>query len=278
MKIFISADIEGVSGIVRPEQTMLEGKDYTYARNLMIEEVNAAVEGAIEGGAEQVVVCDAHSHQFNLLPDRLHKKALLVTGNFKPVSSMLEGLDRSFNSIFFIGYHARVGSSKAVLSHTYFSKEVQNVRINGMEAGELGINAALAGYYGIPAGLVTGDKAVCEEAKAILDQVETVPVKESFGRYSAICVHPEVARERIRLASQKAVSNLNQRALYSLPKEIVFEIDFTDPAMADVVELIPDFERSGNRQVKTVGSDYLRIYKLFRAGLYLASTVYNKYY
>lgn len=278
MKIFISADIEGVSGIVRPEQTMLEGKDYTYARNLMIEEVNAAVEGAIEGGAKQVVVCDSHSHQFNLLPDRLHKKALLVTGNCKPVSSMLEGLDRSFNSIFFIGYHARVGSSKAVLSHTYFSKEVQNVRINGMEAGELGINAALAGYYGIPAGLVTGDNAVCEEAKAILDKVETVPVKESVGRYSAICVHPEVARERIRLASQKAVSNLNQKALYSLPKEIVFEIDFTDPAMADIVELIPDIERSGNRQIKIVGSDYLRIYKLFRACLYLASTVYNKYY
>ena len=278
MKIFISADIENVSDIVRPEQVLLGGKDYSFGRTLMVKEVNAAIEGALAGGASEVVVCDAHSHQFNLLPELLHSKALLVSGNFKPVSSMLEGLDSGFAGVFLVGYHARAGFQKGVLNHTYFAKEVQHIKINGEKVGELGINAALAGYYRVPVCLVTGDQAVSEEAKALLPNAETVTVKKSVGKYSAICLHPEAAREQIKSAAQKAVAGIKTKSVFNLPQETYFEIDFSDTAMADMAELIPNVERIGEREVKFGGNDYLDTYKLFRACLYLASAAYNRDY
>jgi len=275
MKIYISADIEGVTGVVRPEQTLLGGKDYSVARNLMVKEVNAAIEGAIEGGATEIVVCDAHSHQFNLLPELLHRKALLVSGNFKPVSSMLEGLDSSFTGVFLIGYHARAGVRSGVLNHTYYAKEIQNIKVNGIKVGELGINAALAGYYRVPICLVTGDEAVTEEAQALLNNVEAVAVKKSTGKYSAICLHPEVARNKIKTAAKKAVAEIQNKPVYNLSREINFEIGFSDTAMADMAELIPNVERIGDREIKIQSTDYLQVYKLFRACLYLAAAVHS---
>lgn len=278
MKIYISADIEGICGVVHQEQSMFSGKDYTYARNLMTKEVNAAIEGAIEGGAEEIFVCDSHSHQFNLLPEFLHKKAMLITGNQKPHSSMLQSIDSSFNGVLFIGYHTRAGVKNGVLNHTSYAKEVQNVRFNGKLLGELGINAALAGYYNVPVCLVTGDNSTTEEARSILGNVETVAVKEGVGRYSAICVHPEIAREKIKKAAKKAVTKKDKKNLYNIPAPVTLEMDFPSSAMADMVELIPDIIRIGDREIKFITDDFLVAYKLFRAALLLANSSMDKYY
>lgn len=275
MKIYISADIEGVSGIVHPEQTMLDGKEYNHARNLMIKEVNAAIEGALAGGATRIVVGDSHSHQFNLLPEDMHPEALLVSGNQKPVSSMLEGLDESYDGLFLIGYHARAGISDGVLNHTYFPKEVRNARLNGTEVGELGINAALAGYYGVPVCLVTGDKAACEEAVSLLGDVKTVAVKESAGKYSALCLHPQTARRQIQEAAEKAVKNISSFKPFKPDNPATIEIDMGDSAMADAASLIPIVERIGDREIRFSGDNILDMHKLFRACLLLASTARN---
>lgn len=275
MKIYISADLEGISGVVHPEQTILGKRDYSHGRKMMIKEVNAAVEGALAGGAEVVLVGDAHGHQFSILPEELHPKALLVTGNQKPISSMLEGLDESFGGVFFIGYHARSGIRKGVLNHTYFPKEVQTVRLNGIDVGELGVNAALAGYYNAPVRLVTGDQAAVDEALELFGGVLTISTKEGLGRYSAICRHPQIVRHEIRQAAQKAVSKQYEGVIYRLDRPVHLEIHFSDSAMADAAALMPDVERLGDRGIAYSDPDYLKVYKLFRASLLLANTAYN---
>jgi D-amino peptidase len=278
MKIYISADIEGICGVVNQEQSMFDGKDYAYARNLMVKEVNAAIEGAIQGGAKEIVVCDSHSHQFNIPPDLLHKSALLVTGSLKPHSSMLERLDSSFDGVFFVGYHSRAGTQYGVLNHTYYAKEVQNVRFNGELLGEIGINAALAGYYKVPVCLVTGDKSTIDEAESLLTNVETVAVKEGVGRYAAACVHPETAREAIRTSAEKAIRKIDKECFYKVSSPVALEMDFSSSAMADMVELIPGVTRIGDREVQYTGDDFLEVYKLFRASLLLAHAAMDKYY
>ena len=278
MKIYISADIEGICGVVNQEQTTLDGKDYAYARNLMVKEVNAAIEGAIEGGAKEIVVCDAHSHQFNMLPDLLHKSAFLVTGSPKPHSSMLERLDSSFDGVFFVGYHSRAGTQNGVFNHTYFAKEVQEVRLNGTVLGEIGINAALAGYYRVPVCLVTGDKVTIEEAESLLRNVKTAVVKEGIGRYAAMCVHPEIAREKIRASAKKAVIEIDSECFYRVSPPVTLEIEFSSSAMADMVQLIPRVTRMGDREINYIGDDFFEVYKLFRASLLLAHSAMDKSY
>lgn len=278
MKIYISADIEGISGVVHPEQTLLSGKDYPMARQAMIREVNAAVEGAFAAGADVVVVGDAHSHQFNLLPEELDPRALLMSGNTKPVASMLEGLDGSFDGVFFIGYHGRAGVRNGVLNHTYFPKEAYRVRLNEVEVGEIGFNAALAGHYGVPVCLVTGDAAAVAEAEALIDGIAVVPVKEGFGKYCALCIHPTAAREKIRRAAETAVKRAAQCEPFVIPPPVALGIDFGDSAMADMATLIPGTERTADRSMRYVGDDVLSVYKVLRASLLLANAAHNPHY
>jgi D-amino peptidase len=273
MKVYISADIQGISGIVHPEQTLMGGKDYQQGRNLMIKEVNAAIEGALAGKEDEIVVRDAHANQFSILPEEIHPKALLVSGSNKPFSSMLEGIDETFACVFFIGYHARAGVRNGVLNHTYFAKEVQMVTLNGIEVGEIGINAALAGAYNVPVRLVTGDQAAVEEAEALLGNILTVSVKKGCGRYSAICRHPETVRDEIRKAAQQALASSNGNAPCLLEKPVRMELEFSDSAMADSAALMPHVERLDDRKIGYVDQDFRNVYKLFRAAVFLASTV-----
>lgn len=278
MKIYISADIEGISGIVHPEQTLLGGKEYQRGRMLMVKEVNAAVEGALDGKADEIVVCDAHANQFSILPEELHPAALLVSGNNKPFSSMLEGIDESYDGVYFIGYHARAGVRSGVLNHTYFAKEVQTVALNGVEVGEIGINAALAGAYNVPVRLVTGDQAAVEEATALLGDIITVSAKVGCGRYSAVCRHPEVVRNQIRKSAREALTHSTEYAPYLLEKPVRLTLEFTDSAMADAAALMPHVERLGGRRIGYVDPDFKNVYKLFRAAVFLASTAYRTDY
>jgi D-amino peptidase len=203
MKVFISADMEGISGVTNGEHVRRDGKEHERAQKLMTEEVNAAVEGAFEAGAKKVIVNDSHGTMRNIIPEELHKDVELITGSPKPMF-MMEGLDSSFNAVFFVGYHGMRGFYPSILEHTYSSRVVYNLFMNDKLVGETGINAAIAGHYGVPVALVTGDKKLAEEAQTFLKNVKTVVVKEAVGRTAARCLSPIKARQLIKKGCSKS--------------------------------------------------------------------------
>lgn len=268
MRVFISADMEGISGVVASPQTEMGDKEYDRARKLMTAEVNAAIEGALAGGASKIVVNDSHGSMRNILIEELNPAATLISGAPKPLS-MMQGIDEGFDAAFFVGYHAQSGTAYSVLDHTY-SSIVYQVSLNDRPMGETGLNAALAGYFGVPVVLLTGDKMVVEEGKALLGPtLEVVAVKESYSRVAAKCLPPQVVRDQIKAAAQRA---LQAKAVpFTIRPPITLTIDFTSSAHADKAELIPESKRVGGRRIQYTHHDYLTLYKVWRAMLILAS-------
>jgi len=272
MKVFISADMEGVAGIVHGEHTQRDGKEHERARKLMTYEVNAAVEGVLEVAKRAIVVVnDSHGTMRNILPEELHEAAELITGSPKPLS-MMQGIDPSFDAAFFIGYHARRGTYMGVLEHTYHGGVVSDVIINGKPMGEIGINAALVGYFKVPVALVTGDRTVTEEARSVLGRVETAKVKEGIGRYAARCVSPVKAQMLIKEGASKALKNLKQFRPLKIDPPIKLDVTFNNTGMTEMAELLPEVKRVNGRTVSLVSNDYLQAFKALRVMITLAGT------
>ena len=267
MKVYISCDMEGISGVVAGKQTQMNGDEYKRAQKLMTGDLNAAIEGALAGGATEILVNDSHGSMRNILIEELNPNAQLISGSPKPLS-MMQGIDGSFDAAFFIGYHAQAGTAYSVLDHTYSGGTVYQVSLNGQPMGETGLNAALAGYFGVAVVLVTGDKLLVEEATALLGAVEGVAVKESCGRYAARCLVPEEARELIRQAAQRALSREGKPFVVEPP--ITLTVDFISSAHVDMPELIPGANRVSGRRIEFIHEDFLTIYKVWRAMLKLA--------
>ena len=269
MKVYISIDIEGISGVVRPEQGTPGNPDYERARALMTQEANAAILGARAGGATEVVVNDSHGEMSNLLVEELDTWADVIYGSPKPFS-MMQGLDESFDVVFFIGYHARAGTPHAILDHTYSGRCVAHVELNGRPVGEIGLNASLAGYYGVPVGLVTGDQAATGEAQALLGaDLHTVTVKRAVGNQAAICLHPEEAQSLIRQAAEQALATTI--APLKLETPVVLRLQLKSSLMADYASLIPGTRRLDGYTIEYAHEDYPTLYKVFRAMIKLAS-------
>lgn len=272
MKIFISADMEGVAGVVHGEHIMRDGKEHERARKLMTYEVNAAVEGVLETNKKAtIVVNDSHGTMRNILPEELHEAAELITGSQKPLS-MMQGIDSSFDAAFFVGYHARRGTYSGVLEHTYHGGVISDVIINGKPMGETGINAAIAGHFKVSVALVTGDRTVTEEARNILGKVETVQVKEGIGRYAARCVSPARARILIKEGAIEALKNLKQFKPFKISPPIILRVAFINTGMTEMAELVPGVKRIDGRTVSFVSDDYLEAFKALRAMITLAGT------
>lgn len=269
MKVYISADIEGTCGITDTEHTKRDGKDYALARTLMTLEVNAAAEGAFQGGATEVVVNDAHGTMNNLLLGELHEKVRLLSGSPKPLS-MLQGVD-GCDCAFFVGYHACAGTPHAILDHTYNGRVVYNVRVNGTTLGELGLNAYLAGYFGVPVVLVSGDRKVVEEASHLLKGVDAVVTKEGVGRRAAVNRPPGEVREELRKKAQKAVESKKPTPLKMNPP-FRLELDVIYTNMADAVEMMPGVERVSGRCLAYECGDFLTLYRAMRSMILVAST------
>ncbi|MFP3985253.1 MAG: M55 family metallopeptidase [Candidatus Bathyarchaeia archaeon] len=271
MKVFISADMEGMSGVTHAEHVLREGKEHERARKLMTGEVNAAVEGAFEAGAKKVLVNDSHGSMRNILPEELHEEAELVTGSPKPMF-MMECLDSSFSAVFFIGYHGMRGSYPSILEHTYSSRVVYDFSINGKLMGETAINAAIAGYFDVPVALVSGDRRLAEEAKATFGKVETVVVKEAVGRTAACCVSPAKARHLIKEGAMKALKNLKEFEPFKINSPIDLKVAFINPGMAELAELVPGSKRADGRTICFSSNDLLEVYRAFLAMILLAGT------
>lgn len=261
MNVLISVDMEGVSGVVAGEHTSSEHKEYERFRKLMTAEANAAIEGALAGGATRVVVNDSHGSMTNVLIEELNPVAELISGSPKPWS-MMQGIGPDVDAVFFVGYHGASGTGAAVLEHTW-SGRLLEVRLNGRVVGETGLNAALAGAYGAPVVLVTGDEAVTAEARALLGEIETVAVKEGVGRTAARCLHPEAARRQIRQAAERAVRL--DVAPFVVPPPVTVRLVFVRASYADMAELAPGSRRVDGRTVEWTGEDMPAVYRAFRA-------------
>lgn len=269
IRVFISADMEGIGGVVHSDQVSSAGKDYDRARRSMTEEVNAAIEGALEAGATEILVNDSHGNMRNILVEYLNERAELISGSPKPLS-MMQGIDSTFDLVFFIGYHARAGTENGVLDHTYSSSTVSNITINGQTLSEAGINAAVAGYYGVPVGLVAGDSAAVNQAKRLLGDVEAVMVKEGIGRTAARVLPPEKVRELIREAAVRAVRRRGEFKPFKIKPPVKVEIDLLKSSMADRAELIPGARRTNGRSVAYTHHNLIEAFKALRAMIALA--------
>jgi len=263
--------MEGISGVVHPDMTSMQDKEFDRARKLMTGEANAAILGAFDGGANEVVVNDSHWTMRNILIEDLDPRAQLISGSPKPLS-MMQGIDASFDAAMLVGYHSKAGTASSTMDHTY-TGFVMDVSVNGQSLGEAGLNAALAGYYKVPVVMVSGDKALSLEIKATLGQdVETVIVKESYSRSAARCLAPSEAQRVIREGAKRAV----QKVRAARPKPFVIQppltlaIEFAKTAHADYAELIPGARRPTGRCVEFTHDDYAVLYKAYRAMVGLA--------
>lgn len=249
LKVFISADIEGVAGVVSNLQTVPGAGEYEMGRRLMTLEVNAAIEGALEAGATEVVVTDGHLNRQNLLPELLHEGARLIRGVRSGLQQM-EGLDATFDAVFVTGQHAAAGTRNAVLDHTWVGASVLNIRINGVRMNETCLNSVIADSHGVPTVLVTGDEATIQQTREVLPAIEGVVVKRSVSRYRAESVHPRVAARLIKEGARRALGRLGEIEPGPKSDELTMEIDFLRTDMADAAGLVPGVERVGPRTVR----------------------------
>lgn len=249
MKVYISTDFEGVAGIVDWDQIMVGSTDYALGRRLLLGELNAAIAGAQEAGATEFVVNDSHSSMRNLEPDLLAGRASLISGKHKPLY-MMEGLDASFDAIFFLGYHGSVGASQAILSHSYNPRAIWEVRLNGEVVGESALNALVAAHFGVPIALVTGDQVTATEAGRLKPAPHCVEVKRSHSRTAAESLHPEVARERIHEGARLALTERLPATPPRFDGPIWLEVTFLTADMAEMacwlrgVALVTEGERT----------------------------------
>lgn len=259
--VFIAADIEGATGYVHwPEKPPEE----SWFREQMTAEVNAAIEGALEGGAKKVIVSDIHWRKQNIIPDKLAGKASLIRGTKRRLMWM-DFVERS-DLVFLVGFHAGFGFSDAVLPHTVDTRII-GLKINGRAADEALLSAATAGYFNIPVGLVSGDSILMEEVKNNLPEVEIVAVKEGVGNFAALNLHPGISTEAIKQAADRAVKRcLNgEFKPYPTGERVEIEIEVNWPAYADALCLIPGVKRHGGRIVSFSGDwlEALGIISLF---------------
>jgi D-amino peptidase len=273
MKVLISADMEGTCGVTSWEEVTppeyggepTSTAEYERARLRLTHEVNAAVEGALAAGAEEVIVNESHDGMRNLIPEELHPSVRFITGNDKELG-MVQGIQEAgIGALFYTGYHAKAGTPNAPLAHTW-TGYVNDVRIDGVSTGEFGINALIAGHFGVPVTLVTGDdKAVAQVRTLLGEQVVGVAVKEGYSTYSAIHLHPTRAQALIRQGAEEAVRRAASAQPWRPGPGFRVEVDFDHQARADQCVYVPGVERAGERTVACTPEDGLAFAHIFRA-------------
>jgi D-amino peptidase len=270
MKVFVSTDMEGTAGVVDWAQCVGDGPEAAAGRRLLLAEVNAAIEGAVEGGATEVVVNDSHSTMRNLPADELAAGATYISGSHKPMY-MMQGLDDSFGAVLFISYHGSIGAP-AGLSHTYNPRAVTEARLDGTVTGEAGINALVAAHYGVPVVMVSGDRCACQETAALIPGVHGAVVKEHVSRVAAHSLHPVRARALIRETAARAVAG----AAAAAPPPIdpgVLEVTVRTTDIAEAATWVRGVERTGPRELRFHGPDRLATFRSFAAAILMTRTI-----
>jgi D-amino peptidase len=270
MKVFLSSDMEGTAGVVDWEQCVGTGPEASAGRRLLLDEVNAAIDGALAAGATEIVVNDSHSTMRNLPPGELHGLASYISGSHKPLY-MMQGLDDSYDAILLVSYHGSMGAP-ACLSHSYSPRVVMEARLDGVVTGEAGINALVAAHFQVPVVLVTGDSVACEEAAALIPGVHVAVVKEPVSRVAARSLHPDLACELIRATAQRAVES----AASAQPPPLgsaTLEATVRTTDIAEAASWVRGVERVGPRELRFTGDSPLAIFRSFCAAILLTRTI-----
>jgi D-amino peptidase len=261
MKIFISSDMEGTAGVVDWDHVVAGGHFYDYYCQLLTNEVNAAITGAMRAGAKEFLVNDSHSRMANLRPSDLAGSARYLSGRVKPMY-MMQGLDETFDALFFISYHGSMTSS-STLSHTYFPTAFARVAINGVVAGEAGINALVAKAYGVPIVLITGDATTAQEIAPFAPSALAAVVKESVSRFAADSMHPDAACALISERAYESLQNLDAAAPVAIARPITMAIDLRTSDYADLAGRVGGVRRTGTLSCEITTDDPLELYRTF---------------
>jgi D-amino peptidase len=257
-KVLISADMEGVAGVVTGEQLGPQGFEYQRFREFMTNEVLAAIEGARAAGATEILVADSHGNGQNLLIEKLPKDVQVVRAWPRPLM-MVQGIDSTFDAVLFVGYHTGTTNPEGVRAHTMSSANFADVRLNGVSVPEAGLNAAIAGHFGVPVVFISGDEAVVKEARALLGDVEGAVVKWPYGFHSARTLTPDASCELIREKAKVAVAAMGRRKPYQLKAPVELELTFKNYRPAEVLAYLPSVERVNAHTVRFRGKDVLEV-------------------
>lgn len=256
--IFIITDAEGVAGVCRQELTDPENSEM---RKLLVGEINAAVRGFFSAGADEVYVWDAHDGSRSLSALTIHPQAKLVMGALGPTMLM----ERKFSAVVFLGQHARANSSAAVMAHSYSSLGIQRIVMNGKEVGEIETRTALAGWFGVPVILLTGDQAAAHDLLEIVPDAETAVVKEGLGYYSCISLSSESAQALIEEKARTAFKRLRQIEPYKIEGPVSIEVERTTRStLSPDTPLPPETERVDARTLRFHGKDFMEAWLRWR--------------
>ncbi len=226
----------------------------------MTAEVNAAIEGARAAGATEIVISDSHGNGLNLLLERLPKNVTVVRSWPRPLL-MMEGIDETFDAAIFIGYHSSTANPEGVRAHTLSSGRLADLRLNGIPMPEAAINAAIAGHFGVPVIMISGDDAIVTEARELLGDIEAAVVKHAISYESARTLMPEVAYDLIREAAQRAVRHIDEFRPYVLDTPITLDVTFKNYRPSEVLAYLPIVERTDSHSIRFIGRDMVEISK-----------------
>ncbi len=260
LKVFISADMEGIAGAVTGEQLGPGGFEYERFRSIMTGEVLAAIEAARAAGATEIVVADAHGNGQNLLLEALPADITVIRSWPRPLM-MVQGIDETFDAAIFLGYHSATTNPEGVRAHTISSARLAAVRLNGTAMPEAGINAAIAGHFGVPVVMISGDDATVEEARGLLGDVEGAVVKWAYGFHSARTLTPDAARDRIRDAVTRALARLDDFEPYVLETPVTLDVRFKNYRPAEVLAYLSIVERTDAHSIRFVGRHMVEVSK-----------------
>ena len=263
MKVYISADIEGITGLVSWSQcSRPDGKsyDYQFARRMITHDVNAAIRGVREAGATEVVVKDSHGNSKNLLIEDLEPGTQLVSGHGSGTDGMMMGIDETFDAALLVGYHAMAGTQAGIMEHT-ISGGVHRMWINGVLTGEMGLSAGVAGRFGVPLVMVSSDEAGCAEASDLVPGLKTAITKYGYGRFMGRLLHPSETGPAIEYAAKEAIENLGsvKPKIYTEPTHI--KIEFNRSEMADMCAKLITVSHVDAYTVEGTYSNYIDAHK-----------------
>ena len=260
LKIYISADMEGVVGVVTQEQLGPTGFDYQRFREIMTQEVNAAIEGALAGGATDIVISDSHGNAQNLLIEKLPRDVLLVRGFPRPLG-MMQGIDSTFAGVIFTGYHSSTTSMGGVRAHTISSARLADVKLNDRSVSEAGLNAVIAGHFNVPVIMITGDDVVVKETSELLGDVEGAVVKWATGFHSAKTMMPEASYQLIKEKAMKAVRRIKDFKPYKIASPIRLDVRFKNYRPSEVLSYLSIVERPDAHSIRFTGKDIVEVSK-----------------
>lgn len=260
MKIYISADMEGVVGAVTADQLSPAGFEYQRFREFMTQEVNAAIDAAFEAGATEITVSDSHGNAENLLIEKLPKNVFLVRGFPRPLT-MMQGIDETFDGVIFIGYHASTTNPSGVRAHTFSSARLTDVRLNDVSMSEGSFNAAIAGHFNVPVIMISGDDAAVKEVSSLVGDLEGAVVKWNYGFHSAKSMTPDAAHDLIRQKVKTALGRIKDFKPYKLKTPVQLDVRFKNYRPSELLSYLSTVQRTDSHSIRFMGKDMVEISK-----------------